>query len=95
MYQAVIGSSRDFNIAILILTTNNYYFLSLSLSFSFSNSHSGDDDYTCISFQSINSAFLKARDKYGLPRPHKPASANDLANLATVMIETVRTISKQ
>ena len=56
--------------------------------------HSGRDT-TCITYAAIDTAFIAARDRYGLPRPGKKMSAVELGNLGTVLTEATKIIAKQ
>lgn len=56
--------------------------------------HPGDG-FTCITFQSVDSAFKAARDLRGLPRPGPKPDHKDLGNLGAVLIETSRNLAKQ
>ncbi|XP_042875863.1 peroxidase-like [Penaeus japonicus] len=53
------------------------------------------DGFTCISFQSVDAAFIAARDRHGLPRPGRKPDARDLSNLATVLLEATRIIAQE
>lgn len=55
----------------------------------------GGDDVTCITFQSVDAAFSKARDRLGLPRPKKVDNAEQRAELGAVLLETTRLIAKE
>nr|XP_053635622.1 peroxidase-like [Cherax quadricarinatus] len=56
--------------------------------------HAGDG-FTCVTFQSVDAAFIAARDRLGLPRPGKNPGKEDLSNLGAVLIETTRNLAKQ
>ncbi|XP_063586936.1 uncharacterized protein LOC134764285 [Penaeus indicus] len=56
--------------------------------------HAGDG-FTCITFQSVDAAFIAARDRHGLPRPGRKPNSNDLSNLATVLLEATRIIAQE
>ncbi|XP_063847936.1 peroxidase-like [Scylla paramamosain] len=53
------------------------------------------EGYTCITFQSVNTAFRAARDRLGLPRPMRDPDHRDLGNLGAVLIETSRNLAKE
>jgi len=50
---------------------------------------------TCITFEAVNSAFLSARDRVGLPPVKGKFSSHDVGNLGTVIYEASRYLAKQ
>ncbi|XP_076059545.1 peroxidase homolog [Oratosquilla oratoria] len=53
------------------------------------------EGYTCISFQSVDAAFKKARDRFGLSRPSSKMRTRTVASLGRVLIETTKIIASQ
>ena len=65
---------------------NNFY-----SSFS---SHGGDG-LTCVSFQSVDAAFAKARDIHGLPRPSKKDDPEQRSELGAVLLEATKILAHE
>lgn len=54
-----------------------------------------DGQNTCITFEAVNSAFLAARDRIGLPPVKGKFSSDDIESLGTVIYEASRYLGKQ
>jgi hypothetical protein len=47
----------------------------------------------CITYEAVNEAFLRAREKVGLHHPHHSTTAFTLAQLGTALQETTRLLA--